>query len=107
MLVRHIPATSRLGSEQWLHRFANGYGASVVRGWLTYGGEAGLYELAVARWTGPDEDDWVIDYDTSVTPDVLGYLTEADVDRLLAEIEALPPSAEAEEAAGADGASRE
>lgn len=67
--------------------FQNGYGASVIRHSSSRGSDRGLYEIAVLH---NDR----LTYDTPVTDDVLGYLTEADVDRVLGEIEALPPRAE-------------
>lgn len=66
-----------------LHKFANGYSASVIRTPHSYGGEEGLYELAVRRGNS-------LDYTTPVTDDVEGWLSEDDVTRLLREIEALP-----------------
>ena len=76
----------------WPHRqavttFANGYGASVIQGRTTYGGPEGLYELAVIRWT---EDGFDLVYDTPITNDVKGHLSEEDVTRLLGEIAELP-----------------
>lgn len=73
------------------HFFPNGYGVSVVRfttpfGSGSYGSEEGLYELAVLQ--GVDEN-WNICYDTPITDDVLGYLTEEQVDSLLKEVEKL------------------
>lgn len=73
------------------HFFPNGYGVSVVRfttpsGFGSYGSEEGLYELAVLQ--GVDEN-WNICYDTPITDDVLGYLTEEQVDSLLKEVEKL------------------
>lgn len=67
--------------------FPNGYGASVVRFRYSYGGDRGLYELGVISG---NEADWSLCYDTPITEDVLGHLSEADVSRLLSEIEALP-----------------
>jgi len=64
-------------------KFDNGYGASVVKGPHTYGGNEGLYELAVI-----DAKDQVT-YETSVTNDVEGYLTEEDVTILLKQIQNL------------------
>jgi hypothetical protein len=64
--------------------FPNGYGASVVKSDFSYGGKEGLYELAVIEG---DEDVWMITYESSVTSDVLGYLTEEDVERYLKQIE--------------------
>jgi len=64
-------------------KFDNGYGASVVKGPHTYGGNEGLYELAVI-----DANDQVI-YETPVTNDVEGYLREEDVTILLKQIQNL------------------
>jgi hypothetical protein len=64
--------------------FPNGYSASVVRGPHTYGGPAGLYEMAV-MWGD------ALVYDTPVTSDVLGHLTEGDVTERLNEVARLPP----------------
>ena len=63
--------------------FDNGYGASVIIGPHTYGGEDGLYELGVL---GKDKK---LTYDTSVTDDVEGYLSEDDVTRLMEQIQNL------------------
>ena len=63
--------------------FDNGYGASVVVGPYTYGGEDGLYELAVLDSNGK------LCYDTPVTGDVEGYLSEDDVTKLLEQIQNL------------------
>lgn len=65
-------------------KFPNGYSASVVRGDGTYGSDAGLYELAVVY------NDKLV-YDTPVTSDVLGHLTEGDVTEKLNEVAMLPP----------------
>ena len=63
--------------------FDNGYGASVIIGPHTYGGEDGLYELGVL---GKDKK---LTYDTPVTSDVEGYLSEAQVTDLLIKIQQL------------------
>ena len=63
--------------------FDNGYGASVIIGPHTYGGEDGLYELGVL---GKDKK---LTYDTPVTEDVEGYLSEAQVTDLLIKIQQL------------------
>lgn len=64
------------------HHFANGYGISVIKAHFSYGGDAGLYELAVLKDGG-------LTYSTPITDDVLGYLTEEDVTRIGKEVEAL------------------
>ena len=86
MTFEPVKTQSKNSGEQKLYRFENGFGASVVRGPYTYGGSTGLWELAVIVWDG---NDYELTYDTPVTSDVLGYLDESDVDRHLAEIEAL------------------
>ena len=63
--------------------FDNGYGASVIIGPHTYGGEDGLYELGVL---GKDKK---LTYYTPVTEDVKGYLSEDDVTKLLEQIQKL------------------
>jgi hypothetical protein len=52
--------------------FKNGYGVSVIRTEYSYGGNRGLYEIAIMK------NDEIV-YDTPITNDVLGYLTPEDV----------------------------
>lgn len=77
------------GAVQKLYRFANGYGASVVKGEYTYGGDEGLWELAVLTFKTEDNNSRIA-YDTPITSDVEGYLTDEKVEELLTEIENLP-----------------
>lgn len=67
---------------QYKVTFPNGYTGSVVQGRYTYGGPQGLWELAVVR-------DGEVVYDTPITDDVLGWLTESQVIEVLRAIEAL------------------
>jgi hypothetical protein len=69
--------------EQCIVQFQNGYGASIVKGEHTYGGRDGLYEIAVFGKDGQ------ISYSTPITDDVLGYLTEEDVEKTLTDIKNL------------------
>ena len=78
-----------VGGIQKLYRFENEYGASVIKGEGTYGFSEGLWELAVIRFTGKDMDSFDIVYDTPITGDVIGYLTETEVNDLLTRIENL------------------
>ncbi len=68
------------------HFFDNGYGVSVIKSSNSYGGGLGLYELAVLKRV---EDEWHLCYDTPITDDVIGHLTESDVEKLLNEVAAL------------------
>ncbi len=64
--------------------FDNGYGVSVITG--GYGSDQKPYELAVIFGT---ESDWDITYDTDLTDDVLGYLTNDEVTELMIKIQEL------------------
>lgn len=61
--------------------FENGYGISVVQGDHTYGGSIGLYEIAVLDKEGH------LTYDTPITNDVIGYLTEPEVSDYMIKIQ--------------------
>ena len=63
--------------------FPNGYMASCLRGGPFYT-KNGTYEIAVCLVAGS------IVYDTPVTSDVLGYLSEEEANQALIDIEALP-----------------
>lgn len=65
------------------YSFDNGYGASVVCHPGTYGYEDGLFEVAVMH-----EDQ--LCYNSPLTNDVIGWLTETQVSDLLDEISELP-----------------
>jgi hypothetical protein len=76
------PHSNGMGGVQARIKFENGYGASVIKSSFSYGGNQGLYELAVLF-----EDD--ITYNTPITDDVLGYLSEDDVSKYLKQIQEL------------------
>ena len=76
------------GAVQKLYKFANNYGASVVKGEHTYGGDEGLWELAVV--TFQTDGGFNLCYTTPITSDVEGHLTDDAVEVLLAKVEALP-----------------
>ncbi len=82
----HYPYQTRPahGGTQHRFKFANGYGASVIRHDFSYGGKQGLWELAVTNTDGG------LVYTTPVTNDVVGYLTEAKVGEYLTQIAELP-----------------
>lgn len=81
--LNFIPHQNGMGGRQAIVQFSNGYGASIVQTPYSYGGNNGLYELAVF---GKDGN---ITYDTPITNDVLGYLTEEDVSETLKKIKEL------------------
>jgi hypothetical protein len=77
------PHPSGMGGVQARIQFDNGYGASVVKTPYTYGGDKGLYELAVL------DSDGHLTYATPVTDDVIGYLRPEDVTDVLDKIQQL------------------
>jgi len=78
--------------EYHKHYFDNGYGASVIRGPYTFGGRDGLWELGVLKKIAGNG--WQLCYDTPLTSDVIGHLSENEVDTLLDRIEKLPKEEE-------------
>ena len=75
-----------LSGVQYLFRFENNYGASVVKHNGSYGHESDLWELAVIKYNSDNNEDWNIDYSTYITDDVLGYLTDEGVCETLSAI---------------------
>lgn len=63
--------------------FKNGYGVSVVSHTFSYGGQKGLYEVAVLGVDGE------LTYDTPVTNDVIGYLEPHDVTDIMKQVQRL------------------
>lgn len=84
-LVERIPL---LYGVQYVFKFENGYGASIVKHDYSYGGSGDLWELAVIKWN-EDGSDWDLNYDTCITDDVIGYLDDEAVRRLLERIKEL------------------
>ena len=74
----------RYGGIRRKWKFPNGFGASVIRHQYSYGGPSYLWELAIL---GKDDS---LCYDTEITDDVIGHLTEDEVDEILRKIENLP-----------------
>lgn len=66
--------------------FSNGYGLSVVSFIGSYGYEDGLYEAAVLKGT---EEKYEVCYDSPIADDVIGRLTEPEVEVLLSQVENL------------------
>ncbi len=59
----------------------------MIRANQSYGGPAGLFELAVMKGTSFEYSE--LTYDTPITNDVLGHLTEDDVTDLLEKVSQL------------------
>jgi hypothetical protein len=71
--LEFVSHPSHIGGVQARITFENGYGASIVKTQYSYGGDKGLYELAVLK-------DGEIHYDNPVANgDVVGYLRPEDV----------------------------
>ena len=67
----------------YVYEFENGYGASVVSHDVSYGGDRGLYEIAVLDSKGD------LCYDTPITDDVVGYAGKTTVYETLNRIKSL------------------
>ena len=63
---------------QYIFRMPNDYGASVVKHNGSYGHANDLWELAVLHFNGSNSN-WDITYDTPITYDVLGWLSDEEV----------------------------
>ncbi len=69
---------------QYIFKFPNDYGASVIKRRFTYGGNKDLWEMALIFF---DEDgDWQLTYERDFDDDVKGYLTDDNVIELLEKI---------------------
>jgi hypothetical protein len=79
--------------KQAVMLFPNGYGVSIVRfnlpggfGYGSYTSDESEWELAVLKET---EDEWSLTYETPITDDVLGHLSEDDVTEIMAKVQSL------------------
>ena len=68
---------------QKIYKFPNGYGASVICNPYSYGGDMGLWEIAVFDKEGN------LTYETPITDDVIGYLNDDEVIEVLNKIKEL------------------
>lgn len=72
--------------------FPNGYGVSVVRFKSPFGGGGSYtngdqWEVAVLKG---NHEDWDLCYDTDITNNVIGYLTDNEVTEIMGRIQNLP-----------------
>ena len=83
------PYMSRIqfSGTQKIYKFDNNFGASVVQHEYSYGGNEGMWELAVLKFD--EEGEWDITYETPITADVLGWLSWEEVEEKLTQIGAL------------------
>jgi len=72
-----------LNGVGYTYQFDNGYGASVVKHDTSYGGDRGLYEIAVLDSKGD------LCYSTPITDDVVGYAGKTTVYETLDRIKSL------------------
>lgn len=84
--INYSWGTNRFPGGQIVFKFNNGYGASLIKHNGSYGGDQGLFEIAVLKF---DQNEWDIDYKTRLTNDVLGYLNKSKVDQTLRNIQKL------------------
>ena len=71
--------------------FKNHRGISIISTEFSYGGNKGLYEIAVLAWWEDKKGNknHAIDYSTEITDDVIGHLTIKDVEKIAKRIEKL------------------
>lgn len=86
----YVPYDVRILAEsqavQKLYKFDNGFGASVVRGQHTYGGDEMFWELAVIKFEeGENANDFHLVYPKNVCAegDVIGWLNDEDIEKNL------------------------
>ena len=76
------------GGVQYRFKFDNRYGASVIKHKYSYGSADDLWELAVLGYSAVYPRG-KLTFDTPITEDVEGYLTDEEVRNLLAQIKEL------------------
>ena len=87
-IIEYGPDDKSVASIQYIYRFPNGYGASVVKFSTSEGHALDLWELAVTTWTDDGSDH--LNYSTPITDDVLGNLNSSMVCDILGKIICLP-----------------
>ena len=85
-----VDTKTHMGGVHERYQFDNGYGASVIRNELSYGGKEGLYELAVLVYDPRIKRGYDLCYDTPITEDVIGHLPPEGVEEYLRQISELP-----------------
>jgi hypothetical protein len=82
-LQKHLQRTDSVHDGiQYVFKFENNYGASVIRHQYSYGGSKGLWEIAVLK----DDE---LDYTSPITNDIVGWLDQDGVTDTLFQISKL------------------
>lgn len=68
---------------QYLFKFENGYGASVIKHIYSYGGKEDLWEVACVEWHNLDGWKYALHYPPLMDNDVIGWLNDEQVNNLL------------------------
>ncbi len=71
---------------QYIFKFPNDYGASVIKTRYSYGYKQDLWEMGLIFFVGDGDRDWHLTYERDFEDDVKGYLTDEEVNRLLEKI---------------------
>ncbi len=69
--------------KQWIYRYNNGYGASIIKGRYACGNKFFPYELMVIKF---DENDCSEQVEVPFAPDTKGYLRIEDIKEYLNKI---------------------
>ncbi len=76
----------RLGGVQYIYAFPNGYGVSLIKNEFSYGGQADLWEIGIIKINSVDPLEWGLCYDTLVSDDVIGYLTDDEAREIMKQV---------------------
>lgn len=76
------------GDWQIIFKFPNGFGASVIQGKRSLGGDRGLWEVAVLDKDGEYTNDTPVTADTEMG--IFGYMDANEVQEVLEQIMELP-----------------
>lgn len=85
----HFENAPRYSMNRVLINFTNGYSLSVIRGFYSYGGEKGLFEIASFDKKGEMDGTLLFDHDHYACDDVMGNLTVGEVNKYIEKISLL------------------
>lgn len=92
-----LPSFPLKNGIQYIAKFPNNYGASIYP-YISCGRETGLWEVEVIKYKPGETNlqNFDITWDTPITEYAICYSTEAEVNELVSQIEALPQAEEDE-----------